>query len=55
MVGLELPVSPLEHHYLITETIPEVAALKTEMPMVVDLEGLHLYAPGPEGHAGRHL
>ena len=39
MVGLELPVSPLEHHYLITETIPEVAALKTEMPMVVDLEG----------------
>ena len=42
MVGLELPVSPLEHHYLITETIPEVAALKTEMPMVVDLEG-HTY------------
>ena len=39
MVGLDLPVSPLEHHYLITETIPEVAALKTEMPMVVDLEG----------------
>ena len=39
MVGLELPVSPLEHHYLITETIPEVAALKSEMPMVVDLEG----------------
>ena len=39
MVGLELPVSPLEHHYLITETIPEVAAMKTEMPMVVDLEG----------------
>ena len=39
MVGLELPVSPLEHHYLVTETIPEVAALKTEMPMVVDLEG----------------
>ena len=39
MVGLNLPVSPLEHHYLITETIPEIAALKTEMPMVVDLEG----------------
>jgi dimethylglycine dehydrogenase len=39
MVGLDLPVSPLEHHYLLTETIPEVAALKTEMPMVVDLEG----------------
>ena len=39
MVGLDLPVSPLEHHYLITETIPEVAALDREMPMVVDLEG----------------
>ncbi|HVP98314.1 MAG TPA: FAD-dependent oxidoreductase [Roseiarcus sp.] len=39
MVGLDLPLSPLEHHYLITEPIPEVAALKTEMPMVVDLEG----------------
>ncbi len=39
MVGLDLPVSPLEHHYLLTETIPEVAALKAEMPMVVDLEG----------------
>jgi dimethylglycine dehydrogenase len=39
MVGLDLPVSPLEHHYLITETIPEIAALKIELPMVVDLEG----------------
>ncbi len=39
MAGLDLPVSPIEHHYLLTETIPEVAALKSEMPMVVDLEG----------------
>ena len=39
MVGLELPVSPLEHHYLVTETIPEVAALDFEVPMTVDLEG----------------
>ena len=39
MVGLDLPLSPLEHHYLLTETIPEIAALKTELPMVVDLEG----------------
>ena len=30
---------PLEHHYLLTETIPEVARAETEMPMVVDLEG----------------
>jgi dimethylglycine dehydrogenase len=39
MVGLDLPVSPLEHHYLLTETIPEVAAMNGELPMVVDLEG----------------
>ena len=39
MVGLDLPLSPLEHHYLLTETIPEIAASKTELPMVVDLEG----------------
>lgn len=39
MAGIELPVSPLEHHYLLTETIPEVAALERELPLVVDLEG----------------
>ncbi|MEM6933475.1 MAG: FAD-dependent oxidoreductase [Pseudomonadota bacterium] len=39
MVGLELPVSPLAHHYFITETIPEVAAMDKEVPMTVDLEG----------------
>jgi dimethylglycine dehydrogenase len=39
MIGLDLPLSPLEHHYLLTETIPEIVALKTELPMVVDLEG----------------
>ncbi len=40
MAGIELPLSPLNHHYLITETILEVAALDKEMPMVVDLEGV---------------
>ncbi len=39
MAGLELPVAPLAHHYLVTETIPEVAALDFEVPMMVDLEG----------------
>jgi dimethylglycine dehydrogenase len=39
MVGVELPVAPLAHHYLITEAIPEIAALDIEMPMVMDLEG----------------
>ncbi|UWQ21503.1 FAD-dependent oxidoreductase [Jannaschia sp. W003] len=39
MVGLELPVAPLSHHYLLTETIPEIAAWDGEVPMIVDLEG----------------
>ena len=39
MVGVDLPVSPLAHHYLVTETIPEIAALDFEVPMTVDFEG----------------
>ena len=39
MAGIELPVSPLKHHYLITDSIPEVASSDFEMPMTVDLEG----------------
>lgn len=39
MVGIDLPLAPLQHHYLVTETIPEVAALDFEVPMTVDLEG----------------
>jgi len=39
MAGIELPLAPLKHHYLITDTVPEVAAADFEMPMTVDLEG----------------
>ena len=39
MVGWEAPVSPLAHHYLITEEIPEVRAMDAEIPMMIDLEG----------------
>jgi len=39
MAGIELPLSPLKHHYLVSDTIPEVAALDFEVPMTVDLEG----------------
>jgi dimethylglycine dehydrogenase len=39
MAGIELPVSPLKHHYLISDTIPELAELDFEVPMTVDLEG----------------
>jgi dimethylglycine dehydrogenase len=43
MVGIELPVLAMEHHYLISEDMPEVAAYvaKTghEMPMALDFAG----------------
>ncbi|MBL8702755.1 MAG: GcvT family protein [Alphaproteobacteria bacterium] len=39
MAGIDLPVTPMEHHYLVTETIPEIAARSSELPVIVDLEG----------------
>ncbi len=39
MAGVDLPVTPMEHHYLVTEALPEVAALTRELPMMMDLEG----------------
>ena len=36
MVGLDVPIVSVTHQYLVTETIPEVAALKTELPVVRD-------------------
>ena len=39
MAGLNLPISPLKHHYLVTESIPTIEAIDFEVPMTVDLEG----------------
>ncbi len=39
MAGVELPVSPLKHHYLISDTIPLLDELDFEIPLTVDLEG----------------
>ena len=39
MAGIELPVSPLKHHYLVSDTIPALEDLDFEIPMTVDLEG----------------
>jgi dimethylglycine dehydrogenase len=39
MVGVDLPVTPMEHHYLVTDDIPEIAELSKELPVMVDLEG----------------
>lgn len=39
MAGVELPVSPLKHHYLVSDSIPQLEELDFEVPMTVDLEG----------------
>lgn len=49
MVGLNLPVTPMMHHYLVTEDIPELAALDHEMISVTDLEGFTYLQPNGKG------
>jgi len=49
MAGVDLPVAPLEHHYLVTETIPEIEALDYELPLLVDLDGYTYMRPEGKG------
>jgi len=41
MAGIHLPVQPMEHHYLITESIPEIEAIGNykRLPVGTDFEG----------------
>ncbi len=39
MVGVDHPLVPMVHHYLVTDEIPEVAAIEGDMAAVTDLEG----------------
>jgi dimethylglycine dehydrogenase len=39
LVGVELPVIPMEHQYLVTNEIPQLAALGREIPAAVDFDG----------------
>ena len=38
MVGTHVPVTNMEHHYLVTESMPGVAALDYELPMIRDTD-----------------
>lgn len=49
MAGLNLPVVPMSHHYLVTEDIPEVAAFPGEIACVTDLEGFTYMQPERKG------
>lgn len=39
MVGVELPLVPMEHHYLVTEDLSELRDLDREIALTVDLDG----------------
>jgi len=39
LAGIDLPVQPMEHHYLITDTIAEIEAHPHELPGAIDYEG----------------
>jgi dimethylglycine dehydrogenase len=38
MVGVQLPLVPMEHHYLITEPLKELVELGREIPLLLDLD-----------------
>ncbi|MCY4149554.1 MAG: FAD-dependent oxidoreductase [Gammaproteobacteria bacterium] len=39
LAGLNLPVQPMEHHYLLTEDIPEIVEHGERLPAGIDYEG----------------
>ncbi|MBC8411477.1 MAG: FAD-dependent oxidoreductase [Rhodobacteraceae bacterium] len=39
MANVDLPVTPMEHHYLITEPFEPLNTIKGELPTIVDLDG----------------
>ena len=49
MAGLGLPVQPMEHHYLITERIPEVAERDERLPCGIDYEANIYFRQEREG------
>ncbi|MFZ4719060.1 MAG: GcvT family protein [Ilumatobacteraceae bacterium] len=38
MAGVDLPLLPMAHHYLVTEDVPELAGVE-DLPAITDLEG----------------
>ena len=49
MVGLDLPVVPMSHHYLVTDDVPMLAALGREFVSITDLEGFTYLQPLGKG------
>ena len=38
LAGLRLPLMPVEHHYIVTEPIPEIEAMDRELPLIGDAD-----------------
>ena len=49
MVGIDLPVTPMSHHYLVTDDVPMLAALDREFVSITDLEGFTYLQPLGKG------
>jgi dimethylglycine dehydrogenase len=49
MAGVDLPLVPMQHHYLVTERVPALVRLGREMPCVTDLEGFTYLQPEGQG------
>ncbi|MCZ8132737.1 MAG: FAD-dependent oxidoreductase [Steroidobacteraceae bacterium] len=49
MVGVDLPVTPMAHHYLVTDDLPMLAAADREFACVTDLEGFTYLQPLGKG------
>lgn len=43
LFGAQLPIVPMEHQYIITNDIPELAALGREIPVGVDFQGANYF------------
>lgn len=39
LMGIDVPVVPIEHQYIVTNEIPEIKALPREIPAAVDFDG----------------
>ena len=47
LAGIFLPLMPVEHHYFVTETIPEIEAMEREVPSIGDADaGIYMRQEG---------
>jgi len=49
MAGVNLPLQPTEHQYLVTETIPEIKAMGRRLPSIADRDGEYYMRQEGEG------